>query len=71
MNFPCKNCIVDAICTKPCNDFIDYLVLSRKLVIEYSITSARLKRFSKLIYITPLYFHYYTIAYKKFMENKK
>ena len=72
MIFPCKNCIVDAVCIKACDDFKNYLKLKKTLDVGYTITSARLKRFSELSILKNLiYFHYYVIAYKRFMEDKK
>lgn len=70
MNFPCKNCIVDAMCIDSCFEFRIYLHEFKILDSGYRITSIRLKRLSKLANVSGVYFRHYSVAYKKYMENK-
>jgi NAD-dependent dihydropyrimidine dehydrogenase PreA subunit len=70
MNFPCKNCIVDAICIETCPNLKAYLSVRSSLDRGYDITTARLKRLSTLAATSVFFRNHYTNAYKRFMKEK-
>ena len=71
MNFPCRVCVVDAICIDACSNLKGYLNLTSFLDRGYNITSTRLKRFSNLASTSIFYRCIYTDAYKRFIKEKK
>ena len=71
MEFPCENCIVDPMCINPCFDLRIYLSKISSIDLDYTITSARLRRVYNLTTSSSEYFRHYSILYLKYIKKKR